>query len=198
MVELRIHPMFEWLTAVNAEIDPTYTTEGLKRLRDWGLAIPDLAAVCQRVADLYAGKARTVEVWSSDEGHRERYNLLFNWYVRRQAMRATRSAPARDELVFELNPTNGACDAGWQGIQRMQLVPDYGLNRTDLARLLEIHARRHGYVSVSENFNLVGQWYEDYRMIHNKGLYKLFVGAYTKVMHQPMEVSRAIFAELPK
>lgn len=198
MVDLRIGPMFDWLAAVNAEIDPTYTTDGLKRLHDWGLAIPDLAAVCQRVADLYAGKARTVEVWSPDEAHRERYNLLFNWCVRRLAMRATRSAPARDELVFELNLTNGARDAGWQGIQRMQLVPDYGLNRTDLARLLEIHARRHGFVNVSENFNFVGQWYEDYRMIHNEGLYKLFVGAYTKEANQPMEVSRAIFAELPK
>lgn len=198
MVELRIGPMFDWLAAVNAEIDPTYTTDGLKRLHDWGFAIPDLAAVCQRVADLYAGKVRAVEVWSPDDGHRERYNLLFNWYVRRQAMRATRCAPARDELAFELNLTNGARDPGWQGIQRMQLVPDYGLNRTDLARLLEIHARRHGYVSVSENFNLVGQWYEDYRMIHNEGLYKLFVGAYTKVMNRPMEVSRAIFSELPK
>ena len=198
MVELRIRPMFEWLAAVNAEIDPTYTTDGLKRLHDWGLAIPDLAAVCQRVADLYAGRAQAVEVWSSDEAHRERYNLLFNWYVRRQVMRATRCAPARDELVFELNLTNGARDPGWSGLERMQLVPDYGLNRTDLARLLEIHARRHGYVSVSENFNLIGQWYEDYRMIHNEGLYKLFVGAYTKAMNRPMEVSRAIFAELPK
>lgn len=198
MVDLRIGPMFDWLADINAEIDPTYTTDGLKRLHDWGFAIPDLAAVCQRVADLYAGKARAVAMWSSDDGHRERYNLLFNWYVRRQAMRATRCAPARDELVYELYLTNGARDAGWQGVQRMQLVPDYGLNRIDLSRLLEIHARRHGYVSVSENFNLVGQWYEDYRMIHNEGLYKLFVGAYTKVMNQPMEVSRAIFAELPK
>ena len=198
MVDLRIGPMFDWLAAVNAEIDPTYTTDGLKRLHDWGLAIPDLAAVCQRVADLYAGKAPAVEVWSSDDGHRERYNLLFNWYVRRQAMRATRCAPARDELVYELYLTNGARDAGWQGIQRMQLVPDYGLNCIDLARLLEIHARRHGYVSVSENFNFAGQWYEDYRMIHNEGLYKLFVGAYTKEANQPMEVSKAIFSELPK
>lgn len=198
MVELRIGPMFDWLAAVNVEIDPTYTTEGLARLHDWGLTIPDLAAVCQRVADLYAGKARAVAMWSPDDGHRERYSLLFNWYVRRQAMHVMRSAPARDELVFELNLTNGARDPGWQGIQRMQLVPDYGLNRTDLARLLEIHARRHGFVNVSESFNLVGQWYEDYRMIHNEGLYKLFVGAYTKVMNQPMEVSRAIFSELPK
>lgn len=198
MVELRIGPMFDWLAAVNAEIDPTYTTDGLKRLHNLGLTIPDLAAVCQRVADLYAGRAQAVNMWSPDDAHRERYNLLFNWYVRRQAMRATRSAPARDELVFELNLTNGARDPGWQGIQRMQLVPDYGLNRIDLARLLEIHARRHGYVSVSENFNLIGQWYEDYRMIHNEGLYKLFVSAYTKVMNHPMEVSRAIFSELPK
>ena len=76
-------------------------------------------------------------MWSSDDGHRERYNLLFNWYVRRQAMRATRCAPARDELVYELNLTNGARDPGWSGLERMQLVPDYGLNRTDLARLLE-------------------------------------------------------------
>lgn len=198
MVKLRIGPMFDWLAAVNAELDPTYTTDGLKRLHDWNLAIPDLAAVCQRVADLYAGRVRAAGMWSSDDGHRERYALLFNWYVRRQAMRATRNAPARDELVFELNLTNGARDPGWQGIQRMQLVPDYGLNRIDLARLLEIHARHHGFVNVSENFNLVGQWYEDYRMICNEGLYKLFVGAYTKAMNHPMEVSRAIFSELPK
>lgn len=198
MVDLRIGPMFDWLAAVNAEIDPTYTTDGLKRLHDWGLTIPDLAAVCQRVADLYAGKAPAVAMWSSDDGHRERYDLLFNWYVRRQAMRATRNAPARDELHFELILTNGTRDPGWLGLSHMQKVPDYGLIRADLARLLEIHARRHAYVSVSENFNLVGQWYEDYRMIHNEGLYKLFVGAYTKVANQPMEVSKAIFSELPK
>ena len=95
MVDLRIGPMSDWLAAVNAEIDPTYTTDGLKRLHDWGLAILDLAAVCQRVADLYAGMARAVEVWSPDDAHRERYNLLFNWYVRRQAMRVRRAALRR-------------------------------------------------------------------------------------------------------
>lgn len=198
MVELRIGPMFDWLEALNKDIDPTYGTDGLKRLYDWNLPIPDLAAVCQRVADLYGRYSKVAAMWSPDDGHRERYELLFNWYVRRQAMRVTRGAPVRDEFCYELYMTNGARDPGWQGLQRMHLVPDYGLDRIDLARLLEVHARKHGYVDANERFNLVDTWYEHYRMVFNEKHYENFIAAYRHVLERPMEVTQAIMLELPK